>query len=101
MGPYSPCLLTGSSLALTVPSMEAWWAHTVVLAAPVIYALASVPAGGLRGTDVLIYRGDGRFWDSPLHLAPRPGQAPPKALWVQLILQTHPGRYVWWGKQQH
>lgn len=30
----------------------------MVLAAPVIYALASVPAGGLCGTDVLIWRGD-------------------------------------------
>lgn len=38
--------------------MEAWWAHTVVLATPVIYTLASIPAGGLRGTDMLIYRGD-------------------------------------------
>lgn len=48
-------LLTGSLLALAVTPMEAWWAHTVVLAAPIIYALASVPAGGLRGTDVLIF----------------------------------------------
>ena len=30
----------------------------MVITAPVIHALASVPAGGLRGTDVFICRGD-------------------------------------------
>lgn len=52
---WGACLLTGSSLVLTVPSMEAWWAHTVVLTAPIINALASILAGGLCGTDVLIF----------------------------------------------
>lgn len=52
---WGACLLTGSSFAFTVLSVEAWWAHTVVLATPIIYALASIPAGGLRSTDVLIF----------------------------------------------
>lgn len=69
--------------------MEAWWAHTVVLAAPVIYALAPVPAGGLRGTDVLIWRGD----REGSGIAPYIWQTPAMALWVWLILQTHPGWY--------
>lgn len=38
--------------------MEAWWAHTMILATAIIYALASVQAGGLRGADVLIWTGD-------------------------------------------
>ena len=41
----------------------------------------------------------GRLRDSPLHLAPRPAQAPPTALWTQLTLQTHPGWCSVVGKQ--
>lgn len=70
--------------------MEAWWAHTVVLAAPIIYALASVPAGGLRGTDVLIWRGDqegsGKLLTSGTQTCPGPTQS---SVGVWLILQFH------------
>lgn len=62
---------------LAVTPVEAWWAHTVVLAAAIIDALASIPTGGLRGTDVLICRGDGEGSRRVPHtwhpdLAPRP-----------------------------
>lgn len=97
-GQYSPCLLTGSILALAVTPTEAWWAYTVVLATPVIDALASVPTGRLRGTDVLICRGDREVSGRVPHTwCPHlPGPRP------QLCSQSHPELVrCSGGNQQH